>query len=282
METRHIVVLMRRAPTPGGERRHGRCGASCGVADAQQQCDQRPVGHQRRAALRQERRRQAGQRDQPGHAADDDEDLEAEREREPDGEQLAERRPAPAVPCLQPARDQDGVQHEQRHQSGEPELLAGRRDDEVGLGGRARARGGPAADPGAEDPARQPGRSSAWSDLVAGAVGVVERVRARPRRGSARGRTGSRTRWPPTAKSSTPRTIQPDALGGDVEHRHEHPEEQQRGAQVALEAPAPRGSPATPPPGARGRGRVAGRCRARASVRARARRAWTPGSPRRR
>ena len=41
-----------------------------------------PVGDQRGAAVGQERRRQAGQRDQPGDAADDDEDLQRERDRQ--------------------------------------------------------------------------------------------------------------------------------------------------------------------------------------------------------
>ena len=52
------------------------------VGDAQQQRDDDPVGDQRRAAVGQERGREAGQRDQPGDAADDDEDLQREHDRQ--------------------------------------------------------------------------------------------------------------------------------------------------------------------------------------------------------
>ena len=75
--------------------RGARRGSPGGVADPEQQRDEHPVGDQRRAALGQERRRQAGQRDEPGDAADDDEDLQRQGERQADGEQLAERRRGP-------------------------------------------------------------------------------------------------------------------------------------------------------------------------------------------
>ena len=93
------------------------------VADAQQQGDDRPVHDHRRPALRHERRGQTGQRDEPGDAADDDEHLEGEREREAGGEQLAER-VAAGEGDAQAALDDESVDQEDRHQAGQPELLA--------------------------------------------------------------------------------------------------------------------------------------------------------------
>ena len=74
----------------------------------------------------QERRREAGDRDQVRDAADDDEHLQPDDERE-----AAREQPAEDVACgerrAHPALDQDRVQHEHRHQAGEAELLADRR-----------------------------------------------------------------------------------------------------------------------------------------------------------
>ena len=52
-------------------------------------------------------------------------------------------------------------------------------------------------------------------------------------------------------------TIQLVALGGDVEHRDEQAEEQQRRAEVALEDQDARGWPARPRGSGRGRGPAA-------------------------
>ena len=74
------------------------------VGDAQQQRDHDPVGHERRPAVGEERRGQAGQRDQPGDAADDDEHLQRHRERQAGGEQLAEAVPDADARCAGRAR----------------------------------------------------------------------------------------------------------------------------------------------------------------------------------
>ena len=68
----------------------------------------------------------------PQHAADDDEGLQREAEREPGGEQLRE-----AVVGLQrdphPARDEEHVDEQQRGRADEAELLRDRGVDEVGV-----------------------------------------------------------------------------------------------------------------------------------------------------
>ena len=118
----------------GAGRAHRPAGAVAGpagrVGDAQQQRDQQPVRHQRRTTGGQERRGLAGQRDQPADPADDDEDLQAEGEGEAAGEQLAERVPH-GDRGPQAALDDQQVDHQQRGQPEEADLLADAGEDEV-------------------------------------------------------------------------------------------------------------------------------------------------------
>ena len=89
-------------------------------------------GDDARAAVAHERKRDPGQRDDADDAADDDERLQHEAEGEADGEQLRE-----AV--LGDHRDAEAAQREHHvdEQEGgdadQPELLAERGEDEVGL-----------------------------------------------------------------------------------------------------------------------------------------------------
>ena len=88
------------------------------------------VRDDRRAAVRDERQRDPGQRDDPQDAADDDERLQREAERQAGGEQLRE-----AVVGLQrdlhAARDEEHEDEQQRRGADEAELLGERRVDEV-------------------------------------------------------------------------------------------------------------------------------------------------------
>ena len=102
------------------------------VRDEQQPREQDEVRDDARAAVADERQRDPGQRDQPQDAADDDERLQREAEREAGGEQLreavlGEQRDAEA------ARDEEHVDEQQRGGADEPELLRERRVDEVGV-----------------------------------------------------------------------------------------------------------------------------------------------------
>ena len=78
------------------------------------------------------RERDARQRDDACDAADDDERLEREAEREPGGEELRE-----AVTSkerdLEAAQDEDHVEEQQPGDADQPELLRERRVDEVGV-----------------------------------------------------------------------------------------------------------------------------------------------------
>lgn len=209
-----------------------RCGrAARGVADPHQQRHQAEVGHQRGAAVGEERRRQAGERQQAGDPAEDDEQLPGDGEGQARGEQLAER-VADDQRGAQAALDQDQVDHDHRGQAEQPELLADGRGDEVALRDRHLV-GAPAAQPGAEQPAgAQP--EQRLRHLVSGAVVVGERVQPGVHAGLhvAEGLVGDGG----AAGEQHQADDQPaGALGGHVEHHDEDAEQQQRAAQVALE-----------------------------------------------
>ena len=88
-----------------------------------QQRDDDPVGDHRRAAVGEEGRREARERNDAHHAADHDERLQRDREAEPRGEQLAE----PVTHADRGAHralHDDHVEHEQRHEPREAQLLA--------------------------------------------------------------------------------------------------------------------------------------------------------------
>ena len=97
MATRRIGLFIAGSPASSasssvrGARGATAAGRRPASRDANQQGEQYPVRDQRRTAVGQERGGDAGQRDQPHHAADDHEDLDGEADREPGREQLAER-----------------------------------------------------------------------------------------------------------------------------------------------------------------------------------------------
>ena len=135
--------------------------------------EQDEVGDDARPAVRDERERDPGQRDDAEDAADDDERLQREPEREPCGEELRE-----AVLRLQrdahPADDEDHEHEQQRRRADEPELLCDRREDEVGaqVGDELRPVDGrerPLTDPGAAEAAVRD-RVQALHELVRRAV----------------------------------------------------------------------------------------------------------------
>ena len=215
---------------------HVRRGPPGLVGDPQQQRHDDPVGDERRAAVRDERRHQAGHRDDPRDAADHDERLQRDDEREAAGEQLAEP-VADADRGAEAALRQDQVAHQDRDESGQAELLTERRDDEVRLRERHEV-GRPLPQPGAEQPAA--GHAEQAADQLAGAaVGLVEHRRVeRVQPGVEPGADVlERARGQPRAddeqQEADDHPGQP--LGGQVEHRDEQTEEQQRRAQVALE-----------------------------------------------
>ena len=87
---------------------------------------------QRRAAVADERQRDAGQRHDLDDAADDDERLHADDRREADGEQLLER-VVGAQRGAQAGADEQQVGHQHGRRAEQAELLADRREDEVVL-----------------------------------------------------------------------------------------------------------------------------------------------------
>ena len=105
------------------------------VGDAQEQGEEHVVGDQRRAAVGDERQGDAGERQQPGDAADDDERLHAEQRGEPGGEQLLERRLGPHGDA-QAGADQQQEGDEHGGGAEQAELLADGGEDEVGLDDR--------------------------------------------------------------------------------------------------------------------------------------------------
>ena len=176
-------------------------------------------------------------RDDPRDAADHDERLQRDDERETAREELAE-------PVADPDRRaeaalrQDQVAHEDRDEAGQAELLAERRDDEVRLRERheVRASLAPArCRTGRRSPCRT-GRGPAGRSRRRPCRRPRGRTRAARRRtGRRRARTRSRPGHAPTMNSRKPMIDPGQPLGGQVEHRDEQTEEEQRRAEVALE-----------------------------------------------
>ena len=102
------------------------------VRDEQEQREQDEVRDDARAAVGDERERDPGQRDHAQDAADDDEGLQREAERQSGGEQLRE-----AVVGQQrnahPTRDEEHEDEQQPGGADEAELLRDRGVDEVGV-----------------------------------------------------------------------------------------------------------------------------------------------------
>ena len=206
------------------------------VRHPQQEGDDHPVRDQGRAALGEERRSQTGERDEAGDPADDDEDLEGDRERQSCGEQRAE-----AVAQLlrgpDAAFEDEEVAEQDDEETGHAELLAEARVDEVGfrVGDHVRSA---LAESGADETAV--GHSEqALDELVGPArrlVVLLGRERIQPtvdalldvgeeqcREDGAGGEEGH--------ADDDPR----DLRGRDVEHGDEEAEEEERGAEVAFE-----------------------------------------------
>ena len=121
----------------------------------------------------QERRRQPGERDEPGHPADDDEDLQAHRERQAEGEQPTEG-VAHRSEALRPRATRIAYSTRIAISPVMPSSSPSAGDDEVGVGVGDEV-GVALRDAGAEDAAvRQ--AVQRLHDLVARAVGVGEGV----------------------------------------------------------------------------------------------------------
>ena len=170
----------------------------------------------------------------PHHPADHDEDLQREHEGEPDREQLAEVVGA-RVADAEAAGDEQQVQAEDREDADEPELLAERRDDEVAVRSGREIRP-PLAEPRPEQPAVREAEHPV-DDLEAAAGLLVARaaegvqpvgdaaldVAEDVARGICAGRGEQEAEDDPARPAR-----------GDVEHRDEHAEEQEAGAEVVL------------------------------------------------
>ena len=204
------------------------------VGDAEQQRDDHPVRDERGPAVGEEGSRQTGQRDQPGDAADDDEDLDREDAGETGGHELAEAVPADQGRA-QRALDDEAVEQDDRDDGGQAELLADGGDDEVGVGVGDAVRAA-VAEAAADEatPAHAEHRLDGLEAQVAALVVVVERLEpdVHADRDVAEELVGQEGpgEEEPTADDQPARP-----LGGDVQHDQEQAEEQQAGAEVALE-----------------------------------------------
>jgi hypothetical protein len=206
-------------------------GTSGLVGDPQQQRGDRPVGQQGRPAERHERRRQSGERDDPRDATEDDEDLQCDRERQPQGEQLAEAVTHPQGRA-QTALDEQAVEQQDREQPGQPELLGQRGDDEVALGEGDQPRPS-LAQTGAEQPAR--GHPHEALGQLVGLGEGVGRERVQPEHHAPLQVREEQVCRVGAGREQHEADGDPgDPLGGDVEHRDEEAEEEQRRAQVFL------------------------------------------------
>ena len=213
------------------------------VGDAQQQRDDHPVGDQRRAAVGQERRGQAGQRDQPGDAADDDEDLEREHAGQAGGDQLAEAVAADQGGAQRALDDQAVQQDAPRSPPVRPSSspIAATMKSDSAKGTRS---GLPSPKP---RPIRPPQAmpniaSTGWNRCrrCLAVVGRTGRSQMSTRVWTWREELVGRRSAPPTNSSAADH--QPAGpLGGDVEHDQEEAEEQQARAEVAAGRPGCRG-----------------------------------------
>src|SRR5262245_7712290 len=204
------------------------------MRDEQEAREQDEVGDDARPAVADERERDPGQRDDPQDAADDDERLQREAEREPEREQLRE-----AVLCEhrhpEPAQAEEHVDEQQCGRADEPELLGERGVDEVRVelrDQRVAARRRVHALPEAlAVEASVPDRVQRLDDLVPGRMAVLPRVDPdrdpflHPRHEVVEeGRAADEQR---EAGGGVPA-----ARSGDVEHREEDPVVEERASEV--------------------------------------------------
>src|SRR5918999_706830 len=207
------------------------------VGHEQEPGEQHEVRDDAGAAVADERQCDPGQRDQPDDAAHDDERLEGEAERQPDGDQLRE-------PVLgqkrdpEPARREEHVDEQKGRDPDQPELLRKRRVDEVGadvgdelvavgVSERALAEAGP-AEVSVGD------RVDRLDRLVAAAVGIAPRVEphAHPLRDAPDLRVHERRA---AHEHRHPGGDEPHLRGRHIEHREEDPEVEEPTAEVVRE-----------------------------------------------
>ncbi len=200
------------------------------VAGAQQQAQQHEVRDDRGSAVAHERQRHAGERDEPGHASDDDERLQPDRRGQSGGGERGH--VGAGARCRrEPAQTEHGVGDDERGAAQKPDLLADRREDEVGLD-RGDATGESPSDAHSRH-ATGSEREERLHELVAAAGGVGERVepdvdaRLHVSEREVRGRRADR-------EEHEAHDHVADAPRRRVDHHEEDPEEQQARAQVLL------------------------------------------------
>ncbi|GMA90706.1 hypothetical protein GCM10025869_12350 [Homoserinibacter gongjuensis] len=205
------------------------------IRQPQQQRDDEPVGHERGTACSEERRREARERDDARDAADDDEHLQPDGEREADCEQATEVILTGDADA-EATRHEDQVEAQDREEADEAELLAEARDDVVAL--RERHQVGATLPETRADEAAVGEAEDALHELVASAVALVdlgvegvEPVLEAP--GDVRKHAGG----DPAARGEEGESDQDPAAaaGGHVEHHEEEAEVEQRGSEVALD-----------------------------------------------
>ncbi len=208
------------------------CAAGGVVGDAQHDRDQGEVGNERRAAVGDERQRDAGERDHAQHTADNEERLEPEDRRDAGCEQLGER----------PHRVDRDAEHAADHQqergddgdgAGEPELLSDRGEDVVSAGERNERRVAQ-AEAGSRDPTRAQ-TEPALHGLIAPAGLVDPTPWVQPVLDA---ETHVAERLVGHERADDEQHQRPDDVrrtpGRHVQHGGEHPEEQQTRAHVLL------------------------------------------------
>ncbi len=229
------VTVSRQRAEPGEH--HQRHTAGGPVHPSRSSCDTRAssvtskqTGYQGRAAVRDEREGQSGQREQPDHAADDEEGLQTQRDRQTGGEQLAERVAAPQRDP-EPDPDEKGEGGESGGGSRQSEFLADGGEDEIGRGIGDQV-GSTQPQPCSRQAPRGHGEE-ALSDLVA-AVGIVgERIEpgGDPSLDVVEGGPGGH--GAAQRQTDTTQDVHRPTCR-HIEHGDEDPEEEQRGAEVPL------------------------------------------------
>ena len=212
------------------------------IGEDEQEPDDESVGEQRRAAIRDERQRDPGQRDELEIAARDDERLHADHERETRREERPEvvmRRGGDA----KPARHDDEVQAKDRQQADQSQLLSDGGQRVVGM---HRGHGHAPADrrqartqADTQDPTAPEGVQALY-DLEAGILGIRPGIQPDVHTGLDVAeqvvqdeRSGDEQDQPADDVAGSP--------GRYVQQGEEHGEEQQRGTEVALDHDNPEG-----------------------------------------
>src|SRR6185369_15206708 len=212
------------------------------VGQGQEKSDDDPVDEQRGPAVADEREGDARQRDQLQVARGDDQRLgpddECETGREQRPELVGRRRRDP-----EPALDDDEEQPEDRHHPDEAELLAERGQREVGVDRRDREIAADRRQTGAEPRAEQPAageRVERLDDLVAVPGRALERVQPDVDAGlDGRDEVVHDERAGQEEHDADDDV--PDPTGRRVQQAQEDGEEQERGAEVALDDDEPEG-----------------------------------------